>query len=118
MTALAPTYPSNHWTPERFDALVTAEVEQEVRIEAAYDRPICKETIRRIRTDLSEWMHGLADKGHPRAVELREKADAFDVATHGFTAIHPPTHTVKQMLGSWARARRAYCECSGKPLLP
>ena len=52
------------------------------------------------RTDLSELMHALADKGHPRAAELREKADAFDAATHGFVVANPQTHTVKQMVGS------------------
>jgi hypothetical protein len=69
------------------------------------------------RTDLSELMHALADSGHERAVELREKADAFDVATHGFMAAQPQTHTVKQMVGSWARARRAHCECTGQRLI-
>lgn len=63
------------------------------------------------RTDLSQWMHALADKGHARAAELREKADAFDAASHGFIA-EPPTHTVAQMVGSWARARRVYVECT------
>lgn len=32
-------------------------------------------------TDLSQKMRALADTGHPRADELREKADAFDHAT-------------------------------------
>ena len=62
------------------------------------------------RTNLSELMHALADKGHERAAELREKADAFDQATHGFMVVQPQTHTVKQMVGSWARARRVYSE--------
>lgn len=66
------------------------------------------------RTDLSELMHALADSGHPRAVELREKADAFDVATHGYVVANPQTHTVAQMIGSWARARRVWCECTGR----
>lgn len=69
-----------------------------------------------IRTDLSELMHALADSGHERAVELREKAEAFDAATHGFMVAQPPTHTVKQMVGSWARARRVHCECTGRPM--
>lgn len=64
------------------------------------------------RTDLSEKMHALADSGHPRAAELREKADAFDAATHGFMATDPPTHTAKQQLGTWARASRVYSECA------
>jgi hypothetical protein len=65
------------------------------------------------RTDLSEKMHALADSGHTRAADLREKADAFDAATHGFVAAQPPTHTVKQMVGGWARANRVYSECMG-----
>lgn len=69
-----------------------------------------------VRTDLSKLMHALADTGHTRAAELREKADAFDVATDGNFA-NPPTHTVKQMLGAWARARRVHCECTGEPLI-
>ena len=63
------------------------------------------------RTDLSKWMHALADKGHPRAAELRDKADACDAASHGFVIANPQTHTVAQMVGSWARAHRLYREC-------
>jgi hypothetical protein len=67
------------------------------------------------RTDLSNQMHALADAGHARHVELREKADAFDAAADGnFTA--PPTHTSQQLLGTWARARRVYSEYTGKEL--
>lgn len=69
------------------------------------------------RTDLSILMHALADSGHPRAVELREKADAFDAATHGFMVANPQTHTVKQQLGTWARAHRLHCGCTGKKLM-
>jgi hypothetical protein len=65
------------------------------------------------RTDLSEQMHALADAGHARHVELREKADAFDAATTGAFA-PAPTHTAAQVCGTWARARRVYCECTGK----
>ena len=65
-----------------------------------------------VKTDLSIKMYALAERGHPRAAELREKADAFDIATHGFMATNPPTHTVKQMVGSWARASRIFDECA------
>jgi uncharacterized iron-regulated protein len=64
-------------------------------------------------TDLSKLMRALADGGHERAVDLREKAEAFDIATHGFVAADPQTHTVRQMVGAWARARRVYIECTG-----
>ena len=43
---LAPTHPSNHWTPARFDEIVADEVEREVRVSAAYDRPIDRTVIR------------------------------------------------------------------------
>ena len=68
------------------------------------------------RTNLSILMHALADKGHPRAAELREKADAFDAATHGFMGL-PQTRTVKQQLGAWARAHRLHYECTGKRIM-
>lgn len=68
------------------------------------------------RTDLSELMRALADSGHARAADLREKADAFDAATNG-TLASPPTHTIKQMVGTWARARRVWCDCTGKGIL-
>lgn len=64
------------------------------------------------KTDLSEKMHAMADRGHPRATELREKANAFDLATHGFMIAQPPTHTVKQQVGTWARASRLFDECN------
>lgn len=69
-----------------------------------------------VRTDLSKLMHALADDGHDRATELREKANAFDVTTDGIFA-EPQTHSPRQLLGTWARARRVYSECSGKSLL-
>jgi hypothetical protein len=70
-----------------------------------------------VKTELSEKMHALADQGHPRAAELREKADAFDAATHGFMVAQPQTHTVKQQVGTWARASRVYDECTVSPAL-
>lgn len=68
------------------------------------------------RTALSERMHALADTGHDRATELREKADAFDVATAGAFAV-PPTSTVPKLLGTFARARRLWCDITGEPLV-
>ena len=67
-------------------------------------------------TDLSDNMRALADKGSPRAAELREKASAFDDATTGFYA-EPQTVSVKTFMGCWARARRLWSECSGRPLI-
>lgn len=68
------------------------------------------------KTALSERMHALADSGHERADELREKADAFDVATAGFYA-EPQSVDVKAFAGAFARARRLWCDCSGEPLV-
>jgi hypothetical protein len=67
-------------------------------------------------TDLSDKMRALAETGHPRGGELREKADAFDVAANGFWG-EPQTVPVKSFLGAWARARRLWSECSGEPLV-
>lgn len=68
------------------------------------------------RTALSERMHALADKGHERADELREKADAFDAATAGYYS-DPQTVDVRKFMGAFARARRAWCEITGEPLV-
>lgn len=65
-----------------------------------------------VKTVISVKMYALADKGHPRADELRQKARAFDEATHGLMSVHPATHTVKQMVGCWDRAARVFDECN------
>lgn len=67
-------------------------------------------------TPLGNKMRELADEGHPRAGELREKAEAFETVAAGFYA-EIQTHTAQQHLGAWARARRLWSECSGEPLL-
>lgn len=67
-------------------------------------------------TTLGNQMRALADNGHARASELRLSAAKFDEATNGLNA-EPPTHTVKQMLGCWARARRIWCDCTGEDLI-
>jgi hypothetical protein len=61
-------------------------------------------------------MRALADTGHPKAGELREKADAFEAAAKGFYS-DPQTVPVQKFMGAWARARRLYSECSGEPLV-
>lgn len=68
------------------------------------------------RTALSERMHKLADEGHERADELREKGQAFDDATAGFYA-EPQTVTVQKFMGCFARARRLWCDITGEPLV-
>lgn len=59
---------------------------------------------------LMDRMRALADSGHPRADDLRREADALDhVCDKDFN--------VKRMVGTWARARRVWSECSGEPLV-
>lgn len=67
-------------------------------------------------TELGDRMRALADEGHGRAQELRDKAQAFDNAANGFYS-EPQTVTVKSFLGAFARARALWCECSGEPLV-
>lgn len=71
-------------------------------------------------TALSIKMRALADTGHPQADLLRERADAFDLATHN--NLHRPDGAdgealTKSMLGAWARARRTWSEAAGEALL-
>ena len=54
---------------------------------------------------------GLAED-HP----LRVLGKAFSKACSGFYA-DPQTVTVKQFMGHWARARRAWCEYTGESLI-
>lgn len=61
-------------------------------------------------------MRALADTGHLRANELREAALSLESATAGFYA-EPQTVPVESFVGSWARARRLWCDCSGEPLI-
>lgn len=64
---------------------------------------------------LADRMDELA-KTHPRGDDLREKAAALRDAVNGFWG-EPQTITAKGFLGSWARARRVWSECSGEPLI-
>lgn len=69
--------------------------------------------------ELMDKMRALADTGHPRAVELREKATALDEACDAITKASEEHGkvAVKSMLGAWARARRLWCDCTGEPLI-
>lgn len=58
---------------------------------------------------LPDRMRTLAKGGHPRAEELRQRADDMDNAI--------ATHDMRKMIGAWARARRLWCECTGEPLI-
>lgn len=52
----------------------------------------------------------------PAVDELRVKADKFEAAAKGFYG-SPQTNTVQQFLGSFARARRLWCDLTGEPLV-
>jgi hypothetical protein len=68
-------------------------------------------------TDLPTLMRAKADAdGLPADHDLRQKADALETAAAGFYAT-TQTHTVAQMVGAWARARRTWCDYTGEPLL-
>lgn len=59
---------------------------------------------------LHERMRRLADSGHPRAFDLRREADALE-------KVFDKDFDVKRVVGTWARARRVWSECSGEPLV-
>lgn len=68
-------------------------------------------------TSLAKDMVARADAdGLPADHDLRLKAQAFDEACAGFYAT-PQTRDVKNFVGHWARARRAWCDYTGEPLL-
>lgn len=68
-------------------------------------------------TTLGDDMRGRADKDNlPAAHPMRLLADAFDVAAYGYAA-KEQTHTVKQFMGAWARARKCWSEYTGEPLI-
>ncbi len=59
---------------------------------------------------LGDRMNALAATGHPRAKELLERANAMEKAAREFK-------DAKLVIGTWARARRLWCECTGEPLI-
>lgn len=61
-------------------------------------------------------MRALADEDPANAVELREKADAFEKAALGFYA-EEQTVGAKTFLGAFARARGLWCRITGEPLV-
>lgn len=68
-------------------------------------------------TDLAKAMIARADQdGLPADHPMRVKAEEFDAVAIGYYDV-PQTHDVKQFMGAWARARRAWSEYSGEPLI-
>ncbi len=68
-------------------------------------------------TDLAKDMRERADADKlPPEHELRILADTFDEVAAGYWG-DPQTQSVKQFMGAWARARRAWCAYTGEPLV-
>lgn len=67
-------------------------------------------------TAISDKMRALATTGHHRSEALVAAADKFDELSLGFYN-DPQTVDVKRFMGSWARVRRLWCECSGEDLI-
>lgn len=65
--------------------------------------------------NLADRMDRLAEN-HPRGEELRKKAEELRRNTAGFFS-EPQTVDVRQFVGSWARARRLWCEITGETLV-
>lgn len=61
-------------------------------------------------------MRVMAATGHELADELTAKADALEQAAAGFYASEQ-THSAKQLIGAWARARSVWCAATGEPLV-
>jgi hypothetical protein len=59
---------------------------------------------------LPEKMRALAATGHARADDLIREADALE-------KVLDTDFNVKRIVGTWARARRVWCECTGEPLI-
>ena len=68
-------------------------------------------------TELGRKIVARADAdGLPADHELRVKGAAFDKAAAGFYG-EPQTYDAKAFFGHWARARKAWCDYTGDPLL-
>jgi hypothetical protein len=67
-------------------------------------------------TNISDRMRALASKRTDLPPDWIEKADAFDAATAGFYG-SPQTVTVQKFMGTFARARRMWCDVTGEDLV-
>lgn len=71
------------------------------------------------QTALGQAMIARADAdadGLPADHPLRVMAEALERAAAG-RASEPPTVQAPDFLGAWARARRAWCDYTGEPLI-
>ena len=67
--------------------------------------------------DLCDRMRARADADGLHAGHvLRVRADRLQRAVDGWMA-YPPTATIDEFLGAWARARKSWSEYSGEPLI-
>lgn len=62
-------------------------------------------------------MRAIADRGHPRALELRARALDLEQAIEVLMRESAEPAETKKMVRAWARARRLWCQVSGEPLL-
>lgn len=65
---------------------------------------------------LAQRMRDLAARGHERAAELVEKAQALEEGVAGYYG-DPQTITVQSFLGRYARARLLWRDCTGEALV-
>lgn len=61
-------------------------------------------------------MRVMAATGHEMAAELTKRADELETVASGFYAPEQ-THSARQLIGAWARARATWCAASGEPVL-
>jgi hypothetical protein len=67
-------------------------------------------------TDLSKRMRALVVERPELATTFNPLADSFDAATAGFYG-EPQSVSAPAFLGAFARARKAWCEATGEPLV-
>lgn len=76
-----------------------------------------KPETKELNTELARQMIERADADQlPHDHVMRVKAMEFENVCNGYIA-EPKTHTAKQLLGAWARARNTWCEYTKEPLL-
>ena len=66
--------------------------------------------MKRDELSLPDKMRALADQGHPRSDELRQRAMEMEKAIEQGSG-------AKGIVGAWARARRLWCDCTGEALI-
>jgi hypothetical protein len=68
-------------------------------------------------TQLADRMRNRADNDKlPADHPMRKLADAFDVDSHGYLS-HPQVVKVDVFMDTWRRARQAWCDYTGEPML-